>query len=118
MAQQSGIAAGAQAGAAFGPWGAAIGGAMGAVSDIAGAGGPMTSGSGLWDMRNSFDGSGWTVSTGGSKATGGARTGGIGDQGTQPQGAVGQSMGMAQQAGIGYIGALLLAGVAVYLLAK
>lgn len=115
--QQSGIAAGAQAGAAFGPWGAAIGGAMGAVSDIAGAGGPMSSGSGQWDMRNVIDGSGWTVSTGKSTAQGGARSGGN-DQGTRPQGVMGQSFGLPQQAGIGWAALALGVGVLVFFLAK
>lgn len=62
---------GAQAGAAFGPWGAAIGGAAGLVGDIATAPdtGVSVSGAGNFDLRNWMDGSGWTVSTGSSKAT-------------------------------------------------
>lgn len=74
--RQSGLAAGAQAGAAFGPWGAAIGGAAGLASDIAMAPdtGISSSGSGQIDLSSMMDGSGWTVSTGSSKATGGARS--------------------------------------------
>ncbi len=72
---QSGLAAGAQAGAAFGPWGAAIGGAAGLASDIAMQPdtGISSSGGGQFDLRSSMDGSGWTVSTGSSKAQGSTR---------------------------------------------
>lgn len=72
---QSGLAAGAQAGAAFGPWGAAIGGAAGLASDIAMAPetGISSSGGGQFDLRSFMDGSGWTVSTGKSTATGSTR---------------------------------------------
>lgn len=61
---------GAQAGAAFGPWGAAIGGAAGLVGDIATAPdtGVSLSGAGQFDLRSAMDGSGWTVSTGSSRA--------------------------------------------------
>jgi hypothetical protein len=76
-AGKSGIAAGAQAGAAFGPWGAAIGGALGGVTDMMGQamGGPTVA-TAQTDARSFMDGSGWTVSTGGSRSTGGARSGG------------------------------------------
>lgn len=71
------MVAGAQAGAAFGPWGALIGGAMGGASDL---GSQALSGANEskanTDARSFYDGSGWTVSTGSSRATGGARSGG------------------------------------------
>lgn len=66
-----GIAAGASAGAALGPWGAAIGGIAGGLMDM-GGGGAAASPAGpsildaITDTRNDF--SGWTVATGGSKA--------------------------------------------------
>jgi hypothetical protein len=67
---------GAKAGAAFGPWGAAIGAGVGMVSDMSKEG-PLTqvSGGGPFDSRGFLDGSQWTVSTGSSKAIGGARSG-------------------------------------------
>lgn len=63
--------AGAKQGAAFGPWGAAIGAGVGVASDVIGkeTGGSNTAGGPL-DARSGFDGSGWTVSTGRSTATG------------------------------------------------
>ena len=66
----SGLSDGAKAGAAFGPWGAAIGGAAGLAGDIANSPtGPMLSGAPV-DARSFMDGSGWTVSTGRASATG------------------------------------------------
>lgn len=65
----SGLADGAKAGAAFGPWGAAIGGAAGLAGDLASDPGANISGSSA-DVRSSFDGSGWTVSTGKARADG------------------------------------------------
>jgi hypothetical protein len=47
--------------------GQGIGAAIGAPD------GPMTSGGGRFDLRSAFDGSGWTVSTGRSSATGSTR---------------------------------------------
>lgn len=68
---QSSAAAGAQAGAAFGPYGALIGAGVGVASDVMNqALGGTTSSGGENDIRSSFDGSGWTVSTGKSSATG------------------------------------------------
>jgi len=69
----SGISDGAKAGAAFGPWGSAAGAAFGGLADIAGAGGGPQVLSSAVDARSFMDGSGWTVSTGSSKATGGER---------------------------------------------
>lgn len=75
MAEQSGAVQGAKVGAAFGPWGAAAGAAIGMASDVVNGPEPGSfSGTGQFDLRSFMDGSGWTVSTGGSKATGGART--------------------------------------------
>jgi hypothetical protein len=75
---------------------------------IGGGGGPLISGGG-WDFRSNFDGSGWTVSTGNSRATGGARTGGTSQDGS-PAGPV----GLPQQAGLGFVGTLLMVGVFAY----
>ncbi|MBY0235270.1 MAG: hypothetical protein K2W93_09830 [Burkholderiaceae bacterium] len=74
-ARPSGLAAGVQAGSAFGPWGAAIGGAAGLVGDMAMQPdtGISQSGTGQFDLSSMMDGSGWTVSTGSSKATGATR---------------------------------------------
>lgn len=74
----SGLAAGAKAGAAFGPWGAAIGGVAGAASDAINAamGGPFMGG----DSKATYgdidtDHSGWTVNVGsGSASTNNAQT--------------------------------------------
>jgi hypothetical protein len=72
------IAAGAQAGAAFGPWGSAIGGALGAASDIASAaaGGPFMGGHSSATYGDiETDHSGWTVNIGsGSASTNNAQT--------------------------------------------
>jgi len=70
----SGVSDGAKAGAAFGPWGAAAGAVLGGVADVASSnGGPQMSSAAI-DARSFMDGSGWVVSTGTSKATGGDRT--------------------------------------------
>ncbi|MDN3921510.1 hypothetical protein [Roseateles violae] len=72
-----------------------------------GGGGPSTSG-GFNDARSSFDASGWTVSTGSSKATGGARSGAGADlsgQATMPL------ANTASQAGVMWPLALLLLGM-------
>ncbi len=81
----SSAAAGAQAGAAFGPWGAAIGAGAGMLTDVAKAsmGGPTTT-SAQVDARSWMDGSGWTVSTGGSTSRGG-RFGSNTQEGQNPQ---------------------------------
>jgi hypothetical protein len=84
---------------------------------IGGGGGPMVSGGG-WDFRSAFDNSGWTVSTGSSKATGGARSGGGPDMTGQPQGPIGQAMAIPQQAGLGWIGLVLMVGLGVYFVAR
>lgn len=112
----SGVAEGAKAGAAFGPWGAAIGGAAGLVGDLAAdGGGPMVSGGGVFDLRGWMDGSGWTVSTGSSNAAGGART-----QSGDPWGAP-AGTGVSQAgygASLGPWGALGLTAVAAFVLWK
>lgn len=114
----NGLAAGAQAGAAFGPWGAAIGGALGAASDLAqGGAGPSTMISGApVDARSFMDGSGWTVSTGSSNATGG-KSGGA-SMGTV--GKDGQHALMGSMAGQDYTGLLMLgaAGVVLWLMIR
>lgn len=68
--QTSNLEAGATAGAAFGPWGAVIGGAAGAAVDIAQSSKP--SGPSAAEMYNDsrMSNSGWVVSTGSSKASG------------------------------------------------
>lgn len=76
---------------------------------IGGGGGPMVSGG---DARSAFDGSGWTVSTGSSRATGGARTGGA-DLGGAAASPFGFGGGQVSQAGFGWLPALLLLGVAL-----
>lgn len=81
-----------------------------------GGGGPSTSG-GAFDGRSSFDGSGWTVATGSSKATGGARSGAGADLSGLPSAPIGQSQGLAM-AGFGNVGMLLMAGLAVYFIAR
>jgi len=74
----NGIAAGAQAGAAFGPWGAAVGGALGAATDMASAamGGPFMGGTSKATYGDvDTDHSGWTVNIGsGSASTNNAQT--------------------------------------------
>ena len=120
MPAQSGLAAGAQAGAAFGPWGAAIGGAAGLVGDIANSPtGPMISGGGAIDARSFMDGSGWTVSTGSSKATGGKSGGGSQDGGLSPPGNPASSLGSlgylgASEAGMSPVMLLALSGVLLW----
>lgn len=69
----SGVAEGAKAGAAFGPWGAAAGALLGGAADIASSGGGPQLLSSAVDARSFMDGSGWTVSTGQGKSTGGDR---------------------------------------------
>ena len=70
----SGVSDGAKAGAAFGPWGAAAGAVLGGVADVASSNGGPQMQSAAVDARSFMDGSGWTVSTGASKSTGGDRT--------------------------------------------
>ncbi|MCV2361653.1 hypothetical protein LNV08_22030 [Paucibacter sp. TC2R-5] len=68
----NGIAAGAQAGAAFGPWGAAVGGALGAATDMASAamGGPFMGGTSHATYGDvDVDHSGWSVNVGSGSAT-------------------------------------------------
>lgn len=52
-----------------------MGGLGKGIGDALGGGGPMVSG-GTVDARSFMDGSGWTVSTGSSRATGGRSGGG------------------------------------------
>lgn len=75
---------------------------------IGGGGGPLVSG-GTVDARSAFDGSGWTVSTGSSKAAGGSRTGGadLGGMAGYPMG----GLNTASQAGVMLPLALLLLGM-------
>lgn len=65
------MAAGAQAGAAFGPYGAAIGAGLGAVADIAGSGssgGPFMGGNASQAAYGTgLDGSGWVINFGGQQ---------------------------------------------------
>lgn len=72
MALPAGDPFSAFAGGLGGGLGKGLGDAIGG-----GGGGPMISGGGRTDARSGMDGSGWTVSTGGGRATGGARTGGM-----------------------------------------
>jgi len=65
-----GAAAGASAGAAFGPWGAAIGGIAGAFMGGGGNGGASSPAMSDQTASVGIDFSDWTVSTGGSNATG------------------------------------------------
>ena len=117
MPAQSGLAAGAQAGAAFGPWGAAIGGAAGLVGDIANSpAGPMISGGGAIDARSFMDGSGWTVST---KATGGKSGGGSQDGGLSQPGNPASSLGAlgplgVSEAGVNPLMLLALGGLVLW----
>ena len=102
----SGIADGAKAGAAFGPWGAAIGGALGGVADIAGSGGgPFMGGSATAAAYGtSLDGSGWIVNLGGTQVASSSPT-----RTTTDPGAAAPIM----QAGLSPVVMLLLAGAAV-----
>jgi hypothetical protein len=77
-----------------------------------GGGGPMVSG-GKTDARSGMDGSGWAVATGGSKATGGARSGSGFDQTGLPSAPIGQQAGL-YSAGLGGLPMLMLAGLAMY----
>jgi hypothetical protein len=104
MAAASGIAAGASAGAAFGPWGAAIGGIAGGLMDAGGGGAPpvpQNAESAVYG--NGLDGSGWNVNFSGfqSNAANKATTGG------DPSAA--QALGMAGPGGS--ISPLLIVGV-------
>lgn len=66
-----GIQAGATAGAAFGPWGAAAGAVLGGAMDLAGGGGgggPFLGGeAGSAAHGNRLDGQGWSVNFGGTQ---------------------------------------------------
>lgn len=59
---------------------------MGGIGEAIGGGGPMLSGAPV-DARSFMDGSGWTVSTGSSRATGGPR-----EQSADPFGASSATM--------------------------
>lgn len=80
-----------------------VGSFMGGLgSALGGGGGPTTSGAPV-DARSFMDGSGWVVSTGSSRASGGDRTQGEGFGPTSnPQAAE------PMQAGIGSIGGIVL----------
>lgn len=65
----SGAAQGATAGAAFGPWGAAIGAVAGGLLGSGSGGGAMPAGPSSNYSDAVFDNSGWTVATGGAKAS-------------------------------------------------
>jgi hypothetical protein len=80
---------------------------------IGGGGGPMVSG-GTTDARSGMDGSGWTVTTGGSRATGATRGSGGLDLSGQPSMPIGQ----ASMAGLGGLPMLLMAGLFVYFVAR
>lgn len=66
----SGIQAGATAGAAFGPWGAAVGAVAGGLMDAAGSGGappaPQNAHNAIYG--NGLDGSGWNVNFSGMQS--------------------------------------------------
>lgn len=66
------VSAGASAGSAFGPWGSAIGGALGILGSVAGAGASAPAGPAISSSTplNTIDFSDWTVSTGKSRASG------------------------------------------------
>lgn len=83
--------------------GANLAGSLGqGLGSALGGGGPMVSG-GSVDAKSWMDGSGWTVSTGSSKASGGDRSGGA-NTGAAPAAA---SPFQPQQAGMNWL--LLLA---------
>jgi hypothetical protein len=120
---ESGLAAGAKAGAAFGPMGAAIGGVAGAASDALNAamGGPFKGGdSSATYGASMFDNSGWTINIGsGSASTSNDQTK------KQEQAAasddfakgLGYMPGM-QQAGVSPVVLLAVAGVVVVLMMR
>lgn len=76
----------------------------------------MVSG-GAVDARSGMDGSGWTVSTGGSNAQGGARNGAGLDMSGLPSAPIGQSSSLSM-AGFSGIGMLMMVGLFVYFVAK
>lgn len=91
-----------------------LGGGLGkGLGDAIGGGGPMVSG-GTTDARSGMDGSGWTVTTGGSRATGATRGSGGLDMSGQPSMPIGQ----ASMAGFSGLPMLLMAGLFVYFLAR
>lgn len=115
MATQSGMVEGAKVGSAFGPWGAAIGGAAGLTSDLLkDGGGPLTSGQSSLDGRGWLDGSGWTVSTGKASATGGT----VSRSGDPFGGSSLAPLTGITQAGGGWVLGLAMIGVAAVIFLK
>ncbi|MGM9480306.1 hypothetical protein ACS5PN_03840 [Roseateles sp. NT4] len=115
----SNVQLGMQAGSAFGPWGTAIGAAAGAATDLGAQALAGTNQASAWvDARSAFDGSGWTVSTGSSRATGG-KSGGLNQSGAVTPSAVSSIPAMpgfgAGQGG-DLLPWLLIGGLALYLL--
>lgn len=105
-------AAGVQAGAAFGPWGAAIGGLAGMASDAANSPAGPSSASQYGSTSGMFDGSNWNINFKGTQTNTTTRSG------PQQSGAQVPDMGIlpsftggAGQAGQGQ--ALLIAGVII-----
>lgn len=64
--QTSYAATGATAGAAFGPWGAVIGGVVGLVADVAMQPSTPSSANGSFQNNLAFDNSGWNLGFGGA----------------------------------------------------
>lgn len=85
---------------------------------IGGGGGPLVSGTGSTDARGFMDGSGWTVSTGSSRATGGT-SGGTRQEGGMPSGGGPLGSGVAPlNAGINPVLALAMCGAFAWYIAK
>lgn len=96
--------------------GQSFGGNLGkGLGDALGGGGPLVSGAQV-DGRGFLDGSGWTVSTGASRATGGT-SGGLSAPGTAPNERL-WGAAAPQQAGYGWIGAAVLLMIAAGLVLR
>lgn len=91
--------------------------AQGLGQAIGGGGGPMVSEASV-DGRGFFDGSGWSVATGGGRATGGT-SGGMSAPGKAPEAAdYGVSAAAPLQAGPGMVGGLMLVVLLAVFLAR
>lgn len=92
-----------------------FGGSLGAgLGNALGGGGPLVSGASV-DGRGFLDGSGWTVATGSSRATGGT-SGGLSAPGRAPDAP--DYGATPTRAGAGLIGGLLLVSVAAWWIAR
>lgn len=101
----------------FGNLGSGLGKGIGDALGGAPAG-PAISGSSM-DSRSFMDGSGWTVSTGGSKATGSTRGDGPDLSGSQPSANYNPAFGGQMQAGMSPVMMVaMLAAVAWYIARK